>query len=575
MIPRLHSRVVFLMLFAASGLLAHFSAAFGQLDGACYYCKSRNPDVHYPGCPYYSGSSGSPGYDPPVRTPQPTQAELDARRANQLNTAAVDDIHAFERSGSVSSLRSAMEKLFKAAALLRNWSPHQARYLKLVNNNIAWCYNAYGSINYKNRAWGEAESNFRMAWKYNPDSDAYRGNIRSVEKARQIDQNNRQIQSVDSSARAAYARGNSLWDTGDWEKVVSAYEEALRLGRIAASMGGDPVWDGYQKALDKARANYDAQLAANEKMRLAAEERQRAEQAAAEQHRQEVATLVNRTREYTRRQTDLRDAVVNERKQQGQIVEVKNPFGVDAASGYQGQAQSGTVGQEQKAYDQLWALANHLKNATDALAGFGEDDELPDEVLARVGYVLQQGQNAINGGLYREPGASGDKLTPIQPEKMAKLRARMEKVVPRALQQLEEVKAATKKQQEARQHVETAKVKVQTAREEAAKATAKVEKVKAMPEPQEPEAKKKKSSLLAEALALEAAATQQVKDAEKSQADAEKEKGEAEVALVTKREALRGTRDLLNTVIAGGELPEEKNKGGNAPPPPPPPGGKP
>ena len=568
MIPRLHSRVVMLVLFVASGLLAPVSTAFGQLDGACYYCKSRNPDVHYPGCPYHSGSSGSPGYDPPVRVPQPTQAELDAQRALDWYNAAVQDIEAYQRSGGVSALRSAMEKLFKAASLLRNWSPYQARYLKLVNNNIAWCYNAYGSINYKSRAWDEAESNFRMAWKYNPDSKAYRGNIRNVEKARQIDQNDRQVKSVDSSAREAYARGNSLWDTGDWAKVVNAYEEALRLGRIAASMGGDPVWDGYQKALDKARANYDAQLAANVKMREAEEARRREEEAAAEQHRHEVAMLVNRARKYTQRQVDLRDAVVNERKQQtkGQIIEVKNPFGIDAATDDQGQAQTGAVGKEQKAYDQLWALANHLKNATDALAGFGEHDELPDEVLARVGYVLQQGQNAINGGLYREPGASGDKLTPIQPEKMAKLRARMEKVVPMALQQLAEVKAATKKKQEAWQHAEEAKVKVQAAREEVVKATTKVKEVKAMPEPSEPEAKKKRSSLLAEALALETAATQQMKEAEKSQADAEKAKGEAEVALTNKREALRGTRDLLNTVIAGGELPEEKNKGGNSRP---------
>lgn len=570
MSPRLHSRIVLLVLFAAGVLLAHFSTAFGQLDGACYYCKSRNADVHYPGCPYYSGSSGSGGYDPPVRAPQPTQAELDARSALDFYNDSVRDIDAYERNSSIQSLRSAMQKLFKAEALLRQWSPNQARYMKLVNNNLAWCYNAYGSINYKNRAWDEAEKNFRMATRYNPDSTAYRGNLRNMDKARQVTEFKR----IDDQARAAYARGNALWDGGDWEKTANAYDEALRLGRIAASISGEPVWDGYQKALDKARANLQIVIAADERRRAAEAERQRAEQAAAEQHRQEVAMLVSRSREYTRRQTDLRDAVVNERKEQGQFVEVKNPFGIDAASGYQGQNESKNMGQEQKAYDQLWALANHLKSATDALAKFGEDDELPDEVLARVGYLLQQGQHAINGGLYREPGSSGGKLTPIQPAKMQKLRARMEKVVPLALQQLGEVKAATKKKQEAWQHVEEAKLKVQTAREEVVKAAAKVEEVKAMPAPDtEPEAQKRKSSLLAEALALEAAATKQVKDAEKSQADAEKEKGEAEVTLVNKREALRGTRDLLNTVSAGGELPEEKNKGGNASPPPP--GGKP
>jgi hypothetical protein len=570
MISLLHSRAVCLLLLI-SGFLAVTTNVSAQRIGYgwCYACNAYMPEGH--DCVGFR-TRPTPGYDPPVAIPQTSQAELDARRALDWYNDSVRDIDAYERNGSIQSLRSAMEKLFKASALLRSWSPNQARYLKLVKKNLAWCYNAYGRINYESRHWDEAEKYFRMALNYNPDSEAYRTNLRNVDKARETDQ----VKSIDNQARAAYARGNALWDTGDWEKIANAYDEALRLAKIAASMGGDPVWDGYQKARDKARTNHEVVLAANEKMRAAEAERQRQEQEAAEKHRQEVAVLTERTREYTRKQTDLRDAVAKERRQQAaeQFVEVKNPFGVDATADFQGQSQSGTIGREQKAYDQLWALANHLKGALAALP-LDEKEAIGDNELDRIGYLLQQGQNAMNGGFYREPGTPGDKLTPIDPQKMEKLRARMEKVVPMAVQQYTEVKAAKAKQQETYQRVEEAKAKVQTTREEVTKAAAKVAEIKAMPEPPEPEAKKKRSSLLAEALALEAAATGQVKEAEKSQAEAEKAKGEAEVDLVKKREAWGGTRALLNTVIAGGELPEEKNKGGNAPPPPPPPGGKP
>lgn len=562
MTPPLHLRLVFWLLIAG-GYFVPVPAAWSQLDGACYYCKSRNENIHYRGCPYYTGSTTSPGrdYDPPVVIPQPTQAELDARRALEWYNDAARDIDSYERTQNRQALRSAMEKLFNAEALLRNWSPNQARYLKLVNGNIAWCYNAYGRINYDNRRWDDAAKYFRLASKYNPGSEAYRGNIQNVEKARQVEQ----IKSIDSSAREAYARGNALWDQGNWEQTVRAYEESLRLARLAASMGGGEVWDGYQKALGRARANHEIVLAANDQMRAAAAERQRLEQETAEKHRQEVAVLTGKTREYARRQTDLRDAVVNERKQAAaeHLVEVKTPFGTDSYVGFQGQQQRGAVVHETTAYNQLWALTRHLEQAVTELQTEGGD-----ESLDRIGYLLQQGQNAMNGGLYRGASSPGDTLKPIDPQKTQKLRSAMEQVIPVAIRQTEEVRTARKKKEETWQKAEEAKEEAQTARAEVAKATARVAEIMAMPEDTE-EAKKKKADHGAEARALLAAATKQEKEAETLKTQAEDDKGKAEVELVKARAAFKTTENKLDFLLKNGELPEEKpKKGGNEPPPP-------
>lgn len=117
--------------------------------------NSQVPDVGPGVCAWCSGRGCSRcTYTPPdtVRgrmipddaisvTPRRTQAELNAERSLDWCRSAFADTESFRSSKDIAFLKSALEKLFQSAALLRNWSPHQAAYLEIVHGNIAWCYN--------------------------------------------------------------------------------------------------------------------------------------------------------------------------------------------------------------------------------------------------------------------------------------------------------------------------------------------------------------------------------------------------------------------------------------------------
>ncbi|MDZ4406116.1 hypothetical protein [Prosthecobacter sp.] len=486
---------------------------------------------------------------PPVAVPQRSQADINADRALEWSRQADRDIREFQRTGSASSLKSALQNLFNAEALLRQWSPNQAAYLRVVNKNIAWCYNEYARLYHQARQWDSAEKYFRLAWNYNPDSDVYRANIRIVEEARETQRVAAQVEQARRQSIDANDRGQKLGEQGNWAEAVKAFAEAVRFY---------PGWQSYQNNLQLAQDKWAQQLAADQALR-----------AAEEKHRQEVAALVEQSRDYTRKQTDLRDAVVNERKQQAaeQLVEVKQPFGTDSYVGFQMPAQTGQELQTASAYKQAETLRAMLKASLDAFAPFvGMGEKTPAEALARLGYTAQQGSEGMNGGKFLGTSVSGEGLKKITPT-MPKLRAQMEQVMPVAARQIQELAETVKTVQETVKKVAEATQIKETAQQEVEKAQAKLAEIKAMPDDTE-DAKKKKAGHSAEAQALLAAATKQEKEADALIIQAEADKGKAEVELVNKRNDLQATKSKLDTLLAGGELPDEKKKTQSEPPPP-------
>ncbi|MDP1590025.1 MAG: hypothetical protein Q8M07_19890 [Prosthecobacter sp.] len=484
---------------------------------------------------------------PPVVTvPQKPQAEINAEAALKLYNDSIGDLNGFKSSGNKQWLDRCLGKLFKAADLLRHWSPQQARYLKLVNKNIAWCYNEYARLYHQAGQWDSAEKYFRLAWKYNPDSDVYRSNIRIVEGARETQRAAAQLEQARRQAIDANDRGRKHGEQQNWAEAVKAFAEAVRLY---------PGWQSYQNNLQLAQDKWNQQLAADQALR-----------AAEEKHRQEVAALVEQSRDYTRRQTDLRDTVVNERKQEATALlkDAKSPFGIDTETGIQGQAPKGAASKAQTAFKQAQTLLSQLQQSLGQMEPFGEN--VPVEVLAQASYVAQQGQESMNGSWFRG-GVSGEDLEKLHPG-MPKLRAQMEKVMPVAAQQIQELAVAVKTQQMAKNKVTEVTKDKETAHQEVEQAKAKVEEIKALPEDTE-EAKMKKASHRAEAEALLAATTKKEAEVTELLKKADEDVGKAEVDIVNKRDALQITKSKLDTLLAGGELPDEKKQGGNSEPPPP------
>lgn len=514
--------------------------------GYCSACRAYMPGGH--DCVGLRARP-SPWRDnspPVVIVPQRSQAEINADRALEWSRQADRHIREFQRTSNVSSLKSALQNLFNAEALLRQWSPNQAAYLRVVNKNIAWCYNEYARRYHQAGQWDSAEKYFRLAWNYNPDSDVYRGNIRIVEEARETQRAAAQLEQARRQAIDANDRGRKHGEQQNWAEAVKAFAEAVRLY---------PGWQSYQNNLRLAQDKWNQQLASDQALRAAEEKR-----------RQEVASLVEQSRDYTRRQTDLRDAVVNERKQEATALlkDAKSPFGIDTETGIQGQTPQGTASRAQTAFKQVQTLLSQLKDSLGQMEPFG--DNVPVEVLAQASYVAQQGQESMNGSWFRG-GVSGEDLEKLHPG-MPKLRAQMEKVMPVAAQQIQELAVAVKTQQVAKNKVAEVTKDKETAHQEVEQAKAKVEEIKALPEDTE-EAKKKKASHRAEAEALLAATTKKEAEVTELLKKADEEAGKAEVDLVNKRDALQVTKSKLDTLLAGGELPDEKKKGGNSEPPPP------
>ena len=546
-------RLTWLVVLGAVFALA-LPQSFGQSSspgynlGWCSACQAYMPASH--DCVGLRARP-SPWRDnspPVVVVPQRSQAEIDAESALNWYNDSISDINGFKSSGNKQRLDRALGKLLKAAALLRSWSPQQARYLKLVNGNIAWCYNEYARLNFQARQWSHAEKYFRLAWNYNPDTEVYRSNIRAAQEQQEIARAAAQLEQARRQAIDANDRGRKHGEQQNWPEAVKAFAEAARL------YSG---WQGYQNNLQLAQDKWEQQLAANQAMRVAEEK-----------HQQEVAASVDRSRAYTHRQTDLRDAVVNERKQQAaeQLVEVKQPFGTDSYVGFQMPVRTGEPMQMTSAYQEAVTLRNMLQSSLKAFEPFdGMKDKTPVDALARLGYTAQQASEAMNGGGFRGEVSGGDlkKLTLGMP----KLRAQLEQVMPVVAKQFQEVAETVKIVQETTRKVEEATRAVETAKQEVEKAQAKLEEIKAMPDDTE-EAKKKKADHSAEAQALLAAATKQEKEADALKTQAEADKGKAEVELVNKNDALQITKSKLDTLLTGGELPDEKKKEKNEPPPP-------
>ncbi len=515
--------------------------------GWCYACNAYMPAPH--DCVGLRTTPPRWQDDPTPVAPQKSQAEIDAENAGAWSRQAVADIRQFERTGDVQWLNSALKKLFNAEALLRRPSYYRASILSSVNKNIAWCYNEYARLYHKAGQWDKAEKYFRLAWNYHPDSDVYRGNIRKAQESREAEATAARQAAERQQAAEAFERGRQHAGRGEWEAAMKAFEQATRLV---------PDWQDYRTVLNVARENWDRQLAADA-----------AKRAAAEQHRQEVAARVESSREYTRRQTDLRDAVVNERKQKAaeQLVEVKNPFGTESYVGFQMPAQTGQAAQVTSAYQQAETLRNMLRSSLDAFAPFAEmKEKTPVEALAQLGYTAQQGSEAMNGGLFRGVAASGEGLKKLTPG-MQKLRAQMEQVMPVAARQIQELAETVQKVAEATKQVEAAEQAQTTASQEMEKARTKIKEANALPEDSE-DAKKKKADHSAEARELLAAATKQQQEAEDLKKHAEAEKGKVQVELANLGNALQTTRSQLDTLLAGGELPDEKKKPKSEPPPP-------
>jgi tetratricopeptide (TPR) repeat protein len=512
--------------------------------GWCYACNAYMPASH--DCVGLRTAPPRWQDDPTPVAPQKSQAEIDAENAGAWSRQAVADIRQFERTGDVQWLNSALKKLFNAEALLRRPSYYRASILSSVNKNIAWCYNEYARLYHKAGQWDKAEKYFRLAWNYHPDSDVYRGNIRKAQESREAEATAARQAAERQQAAEAFERGKQHAGRGEWEAAMKAFEQAVRLV---------PDWPDYRTVLNVARENWERQIAADAALRAAEEKR-----------RQEVAALVEQSRDYTRRQTDLRDAVVNERKQEATALlkDAKSPFGIDTETGIQGQTPQGAASRAQTAFKQAQTLLSQLKDSLGKMEPFGEN--VPVEVLAQASYVAQQGQESMNGSWFRG-GVSGEDLKKIHPG-MPKLRAQMEKVMPVAAQQIQELAVAVKTRQAAKNKVAEVTKEKETALQEVEQAKAKVEEIKAMPEDTE-EAKKKKASHRAEAEALLAATTKKEAEVTEMLKKADEEAGKAEVDLVNKRDALQVTKSKLDTLIAGGELPDEKKKGGNSEPPPP------
>lgn len=543
------------VLFAFLVLIA---PAWAQLPGVSYggWCSACQAHMPYPhDCvglrtPAYGGGSRYNNVpSPSVVIPQKSQAQIDAENAREWAVQAKLDMDAFERTGDEKRLNSALKKLFNAEALLRRPSVYRGSILRVVNNNIAWCYNEYARLNFKAGQWEHAEKYFRLARNYNPDAEIYRSNIRLAQQKQDEARQAVQAEQTRRQAGDANDRGIRLGGEKQWAEAVRAFEEAVRL---------EPGWQPYRNNLQTAQEQWQQQLAADA-----------ARRAAEEEHRQQVAARLEQSRDYTRRQNDLRDAVVSERKQQAaeQIVDVKTPFGTDSYVGAQMPEQSGETFQTRSAYKQAQTLRDMLKsslNAFQPFAAMGEDT--PVEALARLGYTAQQGSEGMNGGSFRGAGVLGEDLPKLTPG-MPKLRAQMEKVIPVAAQQYKELAETVKVMMVATRKVEEAGQAKEIARQEMEQAKEKVAQAAALPEDTE-EAKKKKADHSAEAQALLAAATKQEQEAEALKKKAEEEKGKAQVELVNKRDALQATRSSLDTLLAGGDLPDEKKKQSGGPPPP-------
>jgi len=481
--------------------------------------------------------------------PQRSQAEIDAEAALNWYNDSIGDQDGYKSSGNKQWLDRCLGKLFKAAALLRRWSPQQARYLKLVNGNIAWCYNEYARLNFKAGQWAHAEKYFRLAWDYNPDSEVYRSNIRLAQQRQEEARQAAQAEQTRRQAGEANDRGIRLGGEKQWAEAVRAFEEAVRL---------DPNWQPYRNNLQIAQEQWQRQLAADA-----------ARRAAEEEHRQQVTARLEQSRNYTRQQNDLRDAVISERKQQAaeQIVDVKTPFGTDSYVGVQIPVQEGGEGvQVRGAYKQAQTVRDMLEaslNAFQQFAAMGEDT--PVEALAQLGYTAQQGSEAMQGRKFR--GTVSGKDLPKLTLGMPKLRAQMEKVIPVAAQQYKELAETVKVMAVATRKVEEAAQKKEIARQEIEQAQKKITEAEALPEDTE-EAKKKKADYSAAARAMNEAATKQLQEAEALKKQAEEENAKAQVELVKKRDALQATKSQLDTLLAGGDLPEEKKKGTSEPPTP-------
>jgi len=543
-------RAVFAWLLMMAPAQAQLSGV--SYGGWCYACGAHMPSPH--DCvglrtPSYRGGSRYDTVPPPTMIiPQKPQAQIDAETAREWAVQAKLDMDAFQRSGDEKRLNSALKKLFNAEALLRRPSVYRGKLLGVVNTNIAWCYNEYARLNFNAGQWANAEKYFRLAWNHNPDAEVYRSNIRLAQEKQQ--EANRAVQAEQTRRQAGEAndRGIRLGREKQWAEAVRAFEEAVRL---------EPNWQPYRNNLQTAQEQWQQQLAADAARRAAEEER-----------RQQVAARLEQSRDYTRRQNDLRDAVISERKQQAaeQIVDVKTPFGTDSYVGAQIPAQNSEEAQTRSAYKQAQTVRDMLRaslNAFQPFAGMGEDT--PVEALARLGYTAQQGSEAMQGGKFRG-AVSGEDLPKLTPG-MTKLRAQMEKMIPVAAQQYKELAETVKAMAVATRKAEDAVQTREIARQEMERAKEKVAQAEALPEDTE-EAKKKKADYSAEAEALKSAATKQEQEAEELKKKAEEEKGQAQVELVKARDALQATRSRLDTFLAGGELPEEKKKGASEPPPP-------
>ncbi|MBL9177711.1 MAG: hypothetical protein JNM65_06590 [Verrucomicrobiaceae bacterium] len=543
-------RAVFAWLLLIAPAQAQLSGV--SYGGWCYACGAHMPSPH--DCvglrtPSYGGGTRYNTVPPPTGViPRKSQAQLDAESAREWAVQAKLDMDAFQRSGDDKRLNGALKKLFNAEALLRRPSVYRGKLLGVVNTNIAWCYNEYARLNFKAGQWAQAEKYFRLAWNHNPDAEVYRANIRLAQQKQEEESQAAQAEQTRRQAGEANERGRQFGEQQKWDEAVKAFEDAVRL---------DPDWQGYRNNLQIAQEKWQQQLAADA-----------ARRAAEEEHRQQVAARLEQSRDYTRRQNDLRDAVVSERKQQAaeQIVDVKTPFGTDSYVGAQIPAQGGEEVQTRSAYKQAQTVRDMLRASLklfQPFAGMGEDT--PVEALAQLGYTAQQGSEAMHGGKFRGTVSSED--LPILTPGMPKLRAQMEKVIPVAAQQYKELAETVKVMAVATRKAEEAVQTREITRQEVAQAKKKVAQAEALPEDTE-EAKKKKADHSAAAQALLAAATKQEQEAEELKKKAEEERGKAQVELVKTRDALQATQSKLDTLLAGGELPEEKKKGTSEPPPP-------